>query len=586
MGNYRNIKKKILNQNTFLFLQVFQTGSLQIEKKVKIDTLFSRKVKIGSRPNCDLFIPFARTLLEMGIFKVGRNKVDIILDPRLDGFLSTGNKFGNLKEFTSPRGSLLQLSSIEEPLIVSLDYGSRGRIQFNGFDIAFKVEKEYPKKKEIKMLKIERNFFQMPEFDVPIERKVIPISLIATGLAFIPVLFWLLKAPLQPESGLINLPPEVSIRFIAPENIRLLPFIYKNKYNPNENEKLAMFWVFQLQKRWEAAEVGKNTESIVPFLQKAHKYIDPESTIEDWEKNIYNNYSSLESSRISKESDRYFSFLKPYPAFSTIISGIEGGSQFVTLIKRLRQLKEADNAILEYLEEDHLMVKELYEAEYRARKPGIIDPPSTGQVLGPQPDKSFYREFKNYKEAERIAKLAENSTYRNTLTKNISNSKKLESIQPSSQSNSVIWISNNDLIIPSDFRRSIDKLAGNDEFNNMMHNAYYSVGVYKIPPLPPPKATIDYKMVDFVIFNKKEEIRSCYNSALRKMPGLQGNLKISWKILESGKAQDFVIIESSINDKNLIACLESRLAVWNFPKPKNGFVVVTYPFQFIVTKKK
>ncbi len=586
MANYKNSKKIILNQNTFLFLQVFQTGALQIEKKVKIDSFFSKKVKIGARPSCDLFIPFARTLLEMGIFKVGRNKVDIILDPRLDGFLSTGNKYGNLKEFTSPRGSLLQLSSIEDPLFVSLDYGSRGRIQFNGFDIAFKIEKEYPKKQEIKMQKMERNIFQMPEFDIPIERRVIPISLIATCLAFLPVLYWLLKAPMQPDSGLINLPHEVSIRFISPENIRLLPFIYKNKYNQNDNEKLAIFWVFQLQKRWEAAEIGKNAQSIIPFLQNAHKYIDPEIPIEDWEKNIYKNYYSLESSRISKESDRYFSFLKPYPAFSSIISGIEGGSQFVTLLKRLKQLKEADNAILEYLEEEHLILKEFYEKEYHARKPGIIDPPSTGQVLGPQPDKSFYNEFKNYKEAERIANMAENSTYRSTLIKNISHSRDLEMMQQSSLSNSVIWISDSDLTIPADFRRTIDKKGDESEFNNMMHNAYYSVGVYKIPPLPPPKATIDYKMVDFVIFNKKEEIRSCYNSALRKMPGLHGNLKISWKILESGKVKDIVIVESSMNDKNLIACLESRLAVWNFPKPKNGSVVVTYPFQFIVTKKK
>ena len=58
------------------------------------------------------------------------------------------------------------------------------------------------------------------------------------------------------------------------------------------------------------------------------------------------------------------------------------------------------------------------------------------------------------------------------------------------------------------------------------------------------------------------------------------------RFLESGKANDISIIESSLNDKNLIACLESRLAVWNFPKPKNGTVVVTYPFEFKVNKKK
>jgi hypothetical protein len=151
---------------------------------------------------------------------------------------------------------------------------------------------------------------------------------------------------------------------------------------------------------------------------------------------------------------------------------------------------------------------------------------------------------------------------------------------------SVIWIAKDDLIIPSDFRRSKEKKADETIFNNLMYNAYYSTGITKIPLLPPPKAIIDKKMVDFVIFNKTEEIRSCYNAALRKNPGLHGDLKISWTILESGKAKDIKILDSNMIDKNLINCIESRLMVWNFPKPKNGSVVVTYPFQFSVNKNK
>ena len=38
-------------------------------------------------------------------------------------------------------------------------------------------------------------------------------------------------------------------------------------------------------------------------------------------------------------------------------------------------------------------------------------------------------------------------------------------------------------------------------------------------------------------------------------------MTVSWKILESGKAADISIVESSIFDKNLIACLESRLCL-------------------------
>lgn len=577
--------KKILNQNTFLFLQVFQTGALQIDKKIKIDSFFSKKIKFGYNSTCDLFIPFAQSLIEIGLFKIGRSKVDIILDPRLDGFLSTGNKFGNLKEFTSPRGSLLQLTSIEDPLVVSLDYGSRGKIQYNGFDITFKIEKEFQKKREIKVQALEKNLFQMPEYDTPIERRVIPISMIITGIAFLPIIFWLLKAPMVPNTGLINLPQDVSIQFISPANIRLLPFIYKTKYVQDDNEKLAIFWVFELMKRWESAEMGKSYESIIPFLQNAHKYINKSKKLEDWEKSVYENYKKIETHRTSKDSDRFYSFLKPYPSFSGMVSGVDGKSQYVTLLKRLKQLEDTDKAILEYLEEEHLILKDFYAKNHKAKKIGIVDPPSTGQVLGPQPDKSFKVEVNNYKEAEREAAVAEASSFRKTLLKRekINNEKQKNNFF---QINSVIWISNDSLIIPSDFRKSNEKINYDYQYNNMMHNAYYSVGIYKMPPIPPPKAIIDTKMVDFVIFNKKEEIRSCYNSALRKSPGLKGNMTISWKILLTGKAADIVVVDSSIKDKNLIACLESRLLVWTFPKPKNGFVTVTYPFQFIITKKK
>lgn len=570
-------KKKILNQNTYLFLQVFQTGALQIEKKLKIDSLFMRKIKLGDSPKCDLFIPYARTLLEMVLFKIGRNKVDIILDPRLEGFLCTGNKFGGLKDFTSPRGSLLQLTSIEEPLIVSLDYGSRGKIQFNGFDIAFKVEKEQKPRYSPKVQKVEKTIFQLPEYDVSIERQVIPISMLATGLAFLPMIFWLLKAPLVPYGGLINMPDDISIKLIAPENIRLLPYVYKTKYDANENKKLSIFWIFELLKRWENAEAGKQSESVIPFLQNAHNYIDHTEKLEQWEKTVLENNKALEFHRSAKDSDRYYSFLKPYPYFSSTVSGLNGGSQYAVLLKRISQLEKTDKAIIEYLESEHEILKEYYAARHKARKLGIVDPPSTGQVLGPQPDKSFFTEYKNYKDAEREATVAESSLYRKRLIRQ----------NALANHNALIWISQKSLIIPSDFRnKNQNNLNYDFQYNNMMHNAYYSVGIFKVPPLPPPKATIDTQMLDFVIFNKKEEIRSCYNSAIRKNPNLQGDMTLSWKILESGKAADISVVESSIFDKNLIACLESRLLVWNFPKPKNGYVTVTYPFQFIITKKK
>ncbi|KAB8031042.1 AgmX/PglI C-terminal domain-containing protein [Fluviispira multicolorata] len=587
-GNYfKGMKrKKILSENAYLHLTVFQMGAIQVEKKLKISSLFTKKVNIGSKPTCDIFIPYARALLEMCIFKIGRSYVDIILDPRFDGFLNSGNKFGELKEFTSPRGSLAKLTSIEDPLIVSLEYGSRGTVRYSGFDIAFKIEKEQIPKKFPHLKGAENNPFALPPYDVSIERNVIPISLLATGLAFLPILFWLLKAPMKPETGLINLPQEVSLGFIAPDNLRLLPFVFKTQYSEENSAKLAVFWIRELQKRWEYAETGKEYQSVIPFLQDAHKYIDFDTPYEIWEKKIFENYKKIDTSTPFFTFERYFKYLKPYPAFFTTISGDEGESQFVTLIKRINQLKRTDAAIVEYLTSEHEILKEYYAKEFNAKKVGIVEPPSTGQVIGRQPAKSFYTEFQQYKDAERNASIAEKSEFRKSFSRDIEKNKDILEKQSSSLSTPVIWITNTNLIIPANMKRIYDNENKETEFANMWHNALYSTGVYKIPDEPPPKATIDIKMVEFSIFNKKEELRSCYNTVLRKNPVLQGNLILRWRILESGKAANIVVLNSSIKDQNLITCIESRISFWNFPKPKNGSVVVTYPFQFIVTQKK
>ncbi|WP_172603974.1 AgmX/PglI C-terminal domain-containing protein [Fluviispira sanaruensis] len=579
-------RKKILSDNAYLHLVVFQTGSIQVEKKLKISSLFTKKVNIGSKPTCDLFIPYARTLLEMCIFKIGRSYVDIILDPRLDGFLNSGNKYGELKEFTSPRGSLAKLTSIEDPLIVPLEYGSRGTIRYSGFDIAFKIEKEQIPKKINSLKGADNNPFALPPYDVSIERNVIPISLIATGLAFVPVLFWLLNAPMKPETGLINLPAEVSLGFIAPDNLRLLPFVFKTQYSDENATKLAVFWVRELQKRWEYAEDGKEYKSIIPFLSNAHKYMDYEIPYENWEKKIFDNYKNIDQSIPFFTLERYYQYLKPYPAFFTTLSGNNGESQYVTLIKRISQLKKTDAAIVEYLTSEHEILKDYYAKEFNAKKIGIVEPPSTGQVLGRQPAKSFYTEYQQYKDAERNASIAETSDFRRSFYQDIEKNKEILEKQSSLLSTPVIWITNTNLIIPANIKRIYDNENKETEFANMWHNALYSTGVYKIPDLPPPKAYVDIKMVEFAIFNKKEELRSCYNTVLRKNPVLQGNLILRWRILESGKAANIVVLKSSIQDQNLLTCIESRISVWNFPKPKNGSVIVTYPFQFIVTQKK
>ena len=214
MKNDVEKNKKKLSKNTFLFLKIFQNGILQIEKKVTLGSFFLKKIRIGNAKSSDLFIPFSKIFCETPLFVVGRQSAQVILDPRFEGFLTLQNKFGTFSEFIMPKGAFFQLSSIEEPMTMSLEYGARGKIKFLGYDITFKIEKIDAKTNSHAIVGAQKKLFQLPEFDDPIERKVIPISMLATALTFIPLLLWLVKSPQKLQSGIINLSTNILNEFI------------------------------------------------------------------------------------------------------------------------------------------------------------------------------------------------------------------------------------------------------------------------------------------------------------------------------------------------------------------------------------
>ena len=62
--------------------------------------------------------------------------------------------------------------------------------------------------------------------------------------------------------------------------------LYKTKYDSSDNKKISNILDFRAAKRWENAENGKPSESVIPFLQNAHNYVDETIKIEDWERFI------------------------------------------------------------------------------------------------------------------------------------------------------------------------------------------------------------------------------------------------------------------------------------------------------------
>ncbi len=83
-----------------------------------------------------------------------------------------------------------------------------------------------------------------------------------------------------------------------------------------------------------------------------------------------------------------------------------------------------------------------------------------------------------------------------------------------------------------------------------------------------------------VIDQHMDEVSYCYENALMGNPSLAGSIVFEWKIMLSGKVGEVGIKTSSVRSENIHSCIKRAIKSWQFPKPKNTEVIVSYPFVF------
>jgi outer membrane biosynthesis protein TonB len=89
---------------------------------------------------------------------------------------------------------------------------------------------------------------------------------------------------------------------------------------------------------------------------------------------------------------------------------------------------------------------------------------------------------------------------------------------------------------------------------------------------------LDKETVHKYIRRQMSGIKWCYQTALQANPTLTGKLTLSFTILPTGKVATPEVVQSSISDSDLNACVKQKMGAWRFPQPKEGGVVkVSYP---------
>ena len=76
-----------------------------------------------------------------------------------------------------------------------------------------------------------------------------------------------------------------------------------------------------------------------------------------------------------------------------------------------------------------------------------------------------------------------------------------------------------------------------------------------------------------------DEVKSCYEEELSRLPNLGGRIMVQFTIAASGQVIASVLQQSTMKNAHVETCAVEAVRRWQFPKPRGGgIVIVSYPF--------
>lgn len=557
-------------------VEVSQNGALQERRVIKVNRLVPKSISFGSGARAMLPIPLSNLPAAVDLFEIRGGKVSLLLDPRYDGFLNTGSRFGHVHEFVSPQGALADVASISEPLPVELHHGGRGCLRFHGFEILFKVIRDAKPERALKVVGAGRAIFQPARTDVGFELGAAPLAMGIAALVFIPLTMWLLKAPRVGFGGLESLPMRSVLALFDPIHLRYLPYVAGPKLDLGNPVPQAIAWVRALQGRWNGALQGApEGNKAWPLLAEAPP--DMSQDLGAWAKAAGRDDTGREGEKTSESADRFKRALRSFAVAEAPVAGGSASARQLRFQRLSALMRKAYASYREQILQEQNFLAQHYAGE-KLKIKRRFEIPSTGILFTPDADPEFDFERRAYAQAENWARRALASQERMWLAK-----RQLQE-QGRLAEDGTVWFGGPSVWTPA---RSGNAHAWSEKDaranrENLLHNAAYASGERALPPPPAPKASIDRRDVELVILGKREEIKSCYDAALRRNRAIAGQITWSWEINPLGRAQNVTAMDKGgVAHGELFACIQRRILTWKFPRPRNGTVVFSYPLRFV-----
>ncbi|MGZ3721548.1 MAG: AgmX/PglI C-terminal domain-containing protein [Bdellovibrionales bacterium] len=90
---------------------------------------------------------------------------------------------------------------------------------------------------------------------------------------------------------------------------------------------------------------------------------------------------------------------------------------------------------------------------------------------------------------------------------------------------------------------------------------------------------LDRSVVQATIAKYLSQVRACYETGLKKNPGLGGQVTMAFEIGGGGDLNFAKVQKTSLDNPEVEQCISTRMMGWKFPKPRGGVSVkVSYPF--------
>ena len=327
------------SRDYFLFISVVQNGCEQIQASLPLTGFFKKKISLGRLSSNVLCVPFGSLPDSVNLFTLRRGRVVVLLDPRMEGFVNNTVRYAGVDEFITPRGSLMNLASVLEPLEVQLPAGSRGVLKFAQLEILFRVDKRPPRFQIPKIITGAGTApFALPESSVSLEKIAPAIAFSLVAILGFSMLFWLLNAPKVPVSKIETLPFAYAREFIHPNHYRILPFVFRERVDTELPTSLALEWVHELQTRWAAARKGGSHVSRIQALSNFPATSLNLPDIAASERRARKAYQEFYHARNLQRDNAYLQALTAFPRVMTEVSGGPRGSFYVQVARNIRMM--------------------------------------------------------------------------------------------------------------------------------------------------------------------------------------------------------------------------------------------------------